>query len=163
MEHKSSKEPTWLPWREMFIGKHYVIRNSFPTRCIIASLVKYFCIQKLFSFFFFLNLKAREMEWGEGRREGGKKKKLNHRQCRQRSRSASHTASRRALSHLTLHLWCLHGKYRCYVHSLPEHLLKGNLNEWETVVGCFVCWQTFLTTIIIIITRSVAEIEVGAS
>ena len=70
MEHKSSKEPTWLPWREMFIEKHYVIRNSFPTRCIIASLVKYFCIQKLFSFFLWIWKKERWNEEREGGKEG---------------------------------------------------------------------------------------------
>ena len=48
-----------------------MIRNSFPTRCIIASLVKYFCIQKLFSFFFFeFESKRDGMRRGkEGRRE----------------------------------------------------------------------------------------------
>ena len=57
-----------------------MIRNSFPTRCIIASLEKYFCIQKLFSFFFEFE---RERERQSEGREGGKERKKKKLDCRQ--------------------------------------------------------------------------------
>ena len=56
-----------------------MIRNSFPSRCVIASLEKYFCIQKLFGFFFeFERERDRVKEGKEGRKE--RRKKLD---CRQ--------------------------------------------------------------------------------
>ena len=53
-----------------------MIRNYFPTRCIIASLEKYFCNQKLFSCFFEFERERDEVKEGkEGRREGRKEEK----------------------------------------------------------------------------------------